>query len=294
MKIGYPCINLSLDCRASRTFRLKSYSVEKLIKTVSGNLDCLEKMIDYNIENNLLFLRITSDLIPFASHEINDFDWQREFEDRFEEIGKKIKKADMRITMHPGQYTVLNSDKDAVFRKAVDELNYHAEVLNLLKLSKEAKINIHVGGVYRDKKASINRFIDRYKKLPQDIKDRLVIENDEKSYSVFDCLHISKETGIPVTFDNLHHTINNKGEDVASLLKEVFKTWKEDDGLPIVHYSSQKPKEREGRHVDHIDEDHFKNFLEKTNCLDFDLILEVKDKEKSAQKALNIIENKIK
>ena len=278
-----------MECRASRTFRLKSFSTERLIETINGNLNCLEKMIDYNIDHGLLFLRITSDLVPFASHKVNDFDWQSKFKDRFIEIGKKISEADMRITMHPGQYTVLNSDKDKVFEKAIEEIVYHVEVLDLLGLDKRAKINIHIGGVYGDKKISMERFIDRYNNLSQRVKDRLIIENDEKSYSVSDCLYISKKTGIPVTFDNLHHKINNNGEKLVNLLTEVFKTWKEKDGLPVVHYSSQKPGEREGRHVNHMDEDHFKSFLKDMNGFDFDLILEVKDKEKSAQKALKII-----
>ena len=278
-----------MECRASRTFRLNSFSTEKLIETIDGNLDCLEEMIDYNIDHDLLFLRITSDLVPFASHKVNDFDWQSKFKDRFIKIGKKIKRADMRITMHPGQYTVLNSDKDKVFEKAIEEIVYHVEVLDLLGLDKRAKINIHIGGVYGDKKASISRFVDRYNGLDQRIKDRLIIENDEKSYSVADCLEISKKTGIPVTFDNLHHKINNNGEDLPQLLAEVFKTWKKEDGPPVVHYSSQKPGEREGRHVNHMDEDHFKSFLKEMSGFEFDLILEVKDKEKSAQKALKII-----
>lgn len=292
MKIGYPCINLSLDCRASRTFRMKSFSEERLLETVRGNLSCLEKIIDYNIENELFFLRITSDLIPFASHKINGFNWQAEFSDRFREIGEKIKKNNFRITMHPGQYTVLNSDKEKVFEKAIKELDYHADVLDLLGMDIDAKINIHVGGVYGDKKASIKRFIDKYRSLPEKIKRRLVIENDEKSYSATDCLKIAEKAGIPITFDNLHHNINNNGEDLGNLLQEVFKTWKKEDGLPIVHYSSQKPGEREGRHVNHMDEDHFKGFLKDMNGFEFDLILEVKDKERSAKKALKIIKDK--
>ena len=291
MKLGYPCINLSLSCRASRTFRLKSCSTEKLIETVSGNLDCLEKMVDYNIDHDLLFLRITSDLIPFASHEVNNFNWQSKFADKFKKIGSKIKEADMRITMHPGQYTVLNSDREEVFQKAVKEIVYHVDVLDLLGLDKKAKVNIHVGGIYGNKEASMKRFVSRYNNLDQRIKDRLIIENDERSYSVSDCLKISDKTGIPVTFDNLHHEINNNGEDFRDLLNKVFRTWKKSDGPPVVHYSSQKPDEREGRHVDHINEKHFKEFIKEMKGFDFDLILEIKDKEKSAKKALRIVCN---
>ncbi len=289
MKVGYPCINLSLDCRASRTFRLKSFSRDRFLETVRVNLNCLERMVDYNIENNLLFLRITSDLIPFASHKINQVDWRSEFSGRFEEIGKKINRAEMRITMHPGQYTVLNSNRRTVFKKAVEELTYHTEVLDLLGLDSSAKVNIHVGGVYENKNESMKRFVDRYRGLPEKIKKRLIIENDEKSYSVIDCLNISEKIDIPVTFDNLHHEINNKDEKLEFLLRKVFKTWKRKDGLPIVHYSSQKPGERKGRHNEHIDLDHFKNFLKKMDKFDFDLILEIKDKERSAEKALKVI-----
>ena len=113
------------------------------------------------------------------------------------------------------------------------------------------------------KNESMKRFVDRYRGLPEKIKKRLIIENDEKSYSVIDCLNISEKIDIPVTFDNLHHEINNKDEKLEFLLRKVFKTWKRKDGLPIVHYSSQKPGERKGRHNEHIDLDHFKNFLKK-------------------------------
>jgi UV DNA damage endonuclease len=280
-----------MKCRASRTFRLKSFSEERLVKTVEGNLECLEKIINYNIDNNILFLRITSDLIPFASHQINSFQWQEKFSTKFKEIGRKIKEADMRISMHPGQYTVLNSNKELVSKKAIKELSYHADVLDLLGLDNSAKINIHVGGVYGDKKAAMDRFIRRYKKLPKKIKKRLIIENDEKSYSVSDCLYISKKTGIPVTFDNLHHQINNEEEDIERLLEEVFQSWDKEDGLPIVHYSSQKKDERSGRHADHLDGEDLKKFLKETTEFNFDLMLEIKDKEKSAKKALKIIKD---
>ncbi len=75
MKIGYPCINLTLNCRSSRTFRLENYSEERLIETIENNLNCLAKILEFNYNNNILFFRITSDLIPFASHPIMKFGW---------------------------------------------------------------------------------------------------------------------------------------------------------------------------------------------------------------------------
>ena len=79
MRIGYACINLSLSCRSSRTFRLKSYSAEMMEKTVAGNLSCLREQLHFNLEHDIYYFRISSDLVPFASHPICDFPWQRFF-----------------------------------------------------------------------------------------------------------------------------------------------------------------------------------------------------------------------
>ncbi|MFX1239573.1 MAG: UV DNA damage repair endonuclease UvsE, partial [Promethearchaeota archaeon] len=151
MKIGYPCININLNCRSSRTFRLKSYSEKRLVETIENNLNCLEKILKFNYENGILFFRITSDLIPFASHPIMSFDWQNHFKNKFKLIGSYIKESDMRITMHPGQYTVLNSINLNVVSNSIEELKYHAEVLDLLELDSSAKIITHIGGVYGNK-----------------------------------------------------------------------------------------------------------------------------------------------
>lgn len=145
MKIGYPCINLSLDCRSSRTFRLKNYSEKRLKEIIKSNLDCLLNILRYNKENRIYFFRITSDLIPFASHPIMNLDWQKYFKSDFLQIGQFIKKNNMRITMHPGQYTVLNSINHKVYKNSLLDLAYHIEVLDLMELDSKAKIQIHVG-----------------------------------------------------------------------------------------------------------------------------------------------------
>jgi len=75
MKIGYPCINLSIDCRSSRTFRLKNYSEKRVKETIDKNLDCLRTILEFNVAKKMYFFRITSDLIPFAYHTIMTFDW---------------------------------------------------------------------------------------------------------------------------------------------------------------------------------------------------------------------------
>lgn len=289
MKIGYPCINLSLDCRSSRTFRLKNYSESRLIETVRNNLNCLNKILAYNREHGFLFFRITSDLIPFGSHPIMNYNWQEHFEEDFKEIGDYIRDSDMRITMHPGQYTVLNSNKQKVYENAVKDLQYHVNVLDLMDLDSTAKVQIHVGGVYGNKEKSLRRFIKKYHRLHSKIKKRLIIENDDKSYSLGDCLKIHRETDIPVVFDIFHHKCNNNGESIKEGFQIFSNTWKDANGLPIIHYSTQEPEGGNYSHAEMIDLQHFRHFLHKTKEFDFDIMLEIKNKEESGLKALEVL-----
>jgi UV DNA damage endonuclease len=289
MKIGYPCINRSIGCKGDRTFRLKSYSEERLIVTVENNLNCLMKMLTFNVDHTLLFFRITSDLVPFASHPINRFDWQGYFKRTFEELGDFVKTQGIRISLHPDQFTLINSVNTEVFERSVKELLYHAEVLDLMELDTTAKIQLHVGGVYGDKATSIQRFINRFDALDDRIQRRLVIENDDRLYTLQDCLQIHADTGIPVLFDMYHHKLNNTGETVREAFELFTKTWSEEDGVPMVDYSSQEQGARSGKHAESIGVDQFTQFIEATNEFDFDIMLEIKDKEASALKAVNVL-----
>ena len=288
MKIGYPCINRSIGCTSSRTFRLKSYSEEQLKILIKSNLDCLHRILLYNIDQNILFFRISSDIIPFASHPVCCFKWQKHFAGQFKVIGKLIKKHSIRISMHPDQFTLINSIDTNIFRRSVKELTYHAEILDLLNLDCSAKIQIHVGGAYGDKPKSIKRFIDRYNKLPKKVIRRLVIENDHRLFTVADCIQIHKQTKLPVLFDSFHHEINNEGESVSQGLKTCASTWSKKDGIPMVDYSSQAYKASKGSHTEHIDIAGFKLFLRTIKGIDCDIMLEIKDKERSALKAIDI------
>jgi len=286
VRIGYPCQNLRIGCTSARTFRLKSYSAKRLLETVSENLACLRKILEYNVEKGLLFFRITSDLVPFASHPVCRVRWQRHFAGELAEIGRFIGKHRMRISMHPDQFTLINSPKADIFRRSVRELVYHAEVLDLMGLKDDAKIQIHVGGVYGDKDASMARFVARYAKLPDIVGRRLVIENDDVSYTLSECMGIHDETGIPVLFDIFHHEINSSGESAKEAVEAAAGTWRRRDGILMCDFSSQLEGARRGTHARSIDLGIFKRFLAETRPVDFDVMLEIKDKERSAVNAL--------
>jgi UV DNA damage endonuclease len=288
MKIGYPCINLTVDCQGNKTFRIKSYSEEKIIETVENNLRCLIEILKFNVKHDLYFFRISSDLVPFASHPNCGFKWEKHFAGEFKYIGDLIRQNEIRISMHPDQFTLINSPDRKIYGRSVSELLYHSKVLDCMGLDLSAKIQIHIGGVYGDKNKSMERFVRRYEKLDTSIRGRLVIENDDRSYSLRDCICIFKETGIPILFDVFHHEIFNSGETLEEAFKLFERTWRMNDGIPMVDYSSQGDGQRIGRHVRSIDIGKFRNFMVETRPFDFDVMLEIKDKERSAIVAVKV------
>lgn len=315
MKIGYPCINNSIPRNASSTFRLASYSESKMIQTVKDNVFHLHQILRYNVKNNLLFFRISSGLIPFASHPVCKFAWHKIFQSELKQIGDYIKRHNIRISMHPDQFVVLNSPNEKIVQNSINELKYHCNLLDTMHLDYTAKVQIHVGGVYGNKVHAIDRFIKTYNNSTQladdSIKNRLVIENDDHLYSLKDCLYINQCTGIPIVFDNFHYEcfVNNTKElkvkeevSIRNPLQKAMSTWKiNNDGLPMVDYSSQDigtidnysgVMNRIGKHTGRIDIKSFKYFIKQTEGLDFDIMLEIKDKEISALKALEIVRKK--
>lgn len=288
MKIGYPCSNLSVDCSAARTFRLASYSPERLIETVQANLDCLGQYLQWNADHDIRFFRISSNTVPFASHPVMSFDWQHHFADQFAELGAFVREHAMRISVHPGQFTLLNSPKPDVFSNSVAELTYHAELFDLMGLDHTHKIQIHTGGVYGDKAASIDTFIARYGELPDIITRRLVIENDERNYSLADNLVIHRATGIPVLFDVFHHSILNNGETLPEAFDLFIPTW-QGHGVAMMDYSSQNAEKQTGAHTQSIESDDFDAVIAQLDGRDVDVMLEIKDKENSALKAMDVL-----
>lgn len=297
MKIGYPCINNSILRTVPTTFRLASYSENKLVQTVSGNLSYLEQILEYNVKHGLLYFRISSDLIPFASHPICKLNWYERFQSEFEEIGSFVRKHNIRISMHPDQFVILNSPNTTIIKSSISELTYHCNILDAMKLDETAKVQIHVGGIYGNKIEALKRFVTVYNTLNDAIRRRLVIENDDRLYQLNDCLELNRQINIPIVFDSFHHELLSDGELLKFAFRKATSTWDtNEDGLQIVDYSNAQPKNgkrrltgRKGKHAESIDITSFKKFLKATAGLDFDVMLEIKDKEKSALKALMIL-----
>jgi UV DNA damage endonuclease len=137
---------------------------------VKENLACLEKILQSNREHGLLFFRITSDLVPFASHPICTFPWQAHFAGEFRRIGEYIRQHGFRISMHPDQFVLLNAPDKGVLQRSIADLVYQTQVLDLMGLDPTAKVQIHAGGAYGNKPLSMDRVADPYELLDPVIK----------------------------------------------------------------------------------------------------------------------------
>jgi len=284
MNLGYPCSNLTIDAYASRSFRLASYSPELLLETVQLNLDALLVILEWNREQDIRYFRLPTNLIPFASHPIMDAEWQRRFADQLAAIGSFIVRHAMRITVHPGQYILLDSPSPDVVAQNIADLDHQCKLFDLMRLDATHKVQIHTGGVAGGKAEATRRFIKRYPTLPARIRARLVIENDERLYSLRDNLIIHEACGIPLVFDTFHHRILNTGESLPEAFDLFMPTWN-GHGTPMLDYSSQHEERQIGAHTMSIDIGDFATVIENLRSRDADIMLEIKDKEQSVLKA---------
>ena len=282
IRIGYACINTQLPS-SNRTCRLNNATPERVIDLARLNLAALIEILHWNHQHHVQVFRISSETIPLASHPDVQVAWWQALAEELSAVGALIQKNAMRVSMHPGQYTVMNSPREKVVTASIAELEYHARFLDALGLDARHKLVLHLGGVYNDKPASLARFASNFQRLSPAVQRRLVLENDEKSYSLADALAVSGQVGAPVVFDVFHHRWNPSLPDLSrrALVERAAATWQPGDGRPKLHYSDPWPDKPPGAHSQSIDLEAFGAFYQQVQDLDLDIMLEVKDKEQS-------------
>ncbi|KAI4215971.1 MAG: hypothetical protein LQ351_001467 [Letrouitia transgressa] len=254
-----------------------------------ANVRDISKMLRWNDRYGIKFMRLSSEMFPFASHEEYGYKLAPFASEALAEAGKVAAELGHRLTTHPGQYTQLGSPRKQVIDNALRDLDYHAEMLSLLKLppqqDRDAVMILHLGGVFGDKAATIDRFRTNYLALPQHIKDRLVLENDDVSYSVHDILPLCEELNIPMVLDFHHHNIifdadkiREGTKDIVALFPRILDTWRRKDITPKMHYSEPTPEAITGRQR----RKHNPRVATLPPCpADMDLMIEAKDKEQA-------------
>lgn len=298
MSIGYASKTLAVPEARMQSVVQRLATPERLAQVIDGNLCALDAALDYQAKNDIRLFRISSDVIPFGSSPVNALDWVRDFEPQLAALGRKARRHRIRLSMHPGQYTVLNSPDADVVDHAKLDLAYHAAFLDALEMDATAKIVLHVDGAYGDKPRALERFASAYGALPSAVRRRLVIENDDRLFTAQDVLALSRTTGAPVVFDILHHELNHEPDapDWRTLLDEAAATWGLEDGVQKMHNAQQAPGRRLGSHTDTIALEPFLAFYRElaehrgtaggAGRGMPDIMLEVKDKNLSALKCI--------
>jgi len=246
-------------------------------------------MVLWNDKYGIKFMRLSSEMFPFASHEEYGYKLAPFAAETLQEVGKVIGKLGHRVTTHPGQFTQLGSPRMQVIDNAVRDLEYHDEMLSLLKLpeqqNRDAVMILHLGGAYGDKPAAIARFKENYAKLSQGVKNRLVLENDDVVWCVHELLPLCQELNIPFVLDYHHHNIlfdetqiREGTKDIMDLYPAILETWKRKGITPKMHYSEPTPSAitRTSRRK------HSPRVMTLPPCPDtMDLMIEAKDKEQA-------------
>ena len=252
------------------------------------SLERLRAVFDYLETINVDMYRMTASLAPYATHpDMPQFRGQvEECVDELAELGGR----GIRLSTHPGQYVVLNSENERVQALAVAELELQAQMLDAMGLGPEAVVVLHVGGAAGGLDAGMDRFMAGFDQLSERARARLVVENDDRSYGLVDVIDLHRRTGVPVVWDILHHHCHDpEGIPDREALELALATWPE-GVTPKIHYSSPKTsvEEKDKRivlpqlraHADLIDPIGFEHFLRDTAAgLEFDVMLEAKAKD---------------
>lgn len=296
-RLGFVAMTLDLeDCSPSGTVTYATYN--KLMDE-NARRTRLERVSRCNINNTLRILknslasdikvyRLTSKLIPLATHsDLKGWDYMSDFREEFERLGEYIRVNNFRVSAHPDHFTILNSIKPEILESSIRDLEYHVNLFEALGLyDSRYKLVLHVGGLYGDKEKSAARFKENFLKLPDRISKRIILENDDKSFTAADVLKICEELKIPMVLDVHHHRCVNYGEEIGDMLSRIFNTWNNEPDPPKIHYSSPKSQKEFRSHADYVNVSEFLNFIEiaKKVNRNIDIMLEAKMKDRALQR----------
>lgn len=289
IRLGYVAIALKLDkVTSSSPVTYKKYSslsskreqLSLLTRVTKSNLHDLIKILNYNAKQEIHFYRMTSKLIPLATHQEVLWDYSKVIQEECQEVADLIKKYDMRVDAHPDHFNVLNSINEAVIEASIQSLLHQLHLFELFDI-KSPQLVLHVGGKAGGKEAALERFIQTFHRLPPNIQKALIIENDDKVYSADDVLKLCQTLNIPMVLDIHHHRCYNEGIELQPLLESIFKTWDQNPWPPKVHISSPKEFDTDRRHSDYIEIEDLLRFIELVQPLnqDLDIMIEAKQKD---------------
>ncbi|MBD8070032.1 UV DNA damage repair endonuclease UvsE [Bacillus sp. PS06] len=299
IRFGYVANALGLwDASPSKTLTYARYTalpkeerLDKLKVITIQNLQHTKRILFYNIAHEIELYRFSSSLVPLATHPDVMWDFITPFRKEWEEIGHLIRQFNLRVSFHPNQFTLFTSPRDEVTMNAVKDMEYHFKMLHAMNAHETGLINIHIGGAYGDKTKSLSQFHHNLKKLPHEIKKRMTLENDDKTYDALETLITCEKENIPMVLDYHHYMANKIDNELPLYLDRIFKTWDSFNTVPKVHISSPKSDQAFRSHADFVSLDFVRPFLMVAKELnqDFDIMIEAKQKNLAMQQLVTEI-----
>ena len=298
IQLGLCCLNTTLRNQKPTIFSsrkmiiksIKQKGIDALKDKIIQNLKDTLQLIEWNEQNGIKVFRLSSELFPHKTNpKVENYTYDFAM-DLLKQIGDLAKKYNQRLTFHPGQYNVVGTPDEKAFQHTIDDLSYHADVLDYMGMDENSVMVVHGGGVYGDKEKTKDRWCEQYHMLPDNVKKRLVLENCERCFSIKDCLNISKRVNIPVVFDTHHFNCYKQlhpNEDFKSAgfyIPFILNTWKRKQIKPKFHVSEQGSG-RCGHHSDYIEviPNYLLNIPDKYNT-HIDIMIEAKAKELAIMK----------
>ena len=285
VRLGYVASPLIIDESYSKNMTYKKYKSlgikkgnERINEIILENMEGLRKVVLYNKQNDISYYRLSHHFIPFSTFDKVHFSYKRKYKNNLHEFGTFFKENHIRIEMHTDPYCIINSISDSIVLKSIDMLKYHEYLYS--SFDYDGDIILHIGSSYPNKEEAIQRFINNFKCIPQKIQQKIILENDDTTYTVDDILYVCNILNIRMVLD-YHHFLCLKGKNIQKYLPDIFHTWK--GKVPTIHYSSPKNKKEFRTHHMYIDYKKFIKFIDilKEFNQDVDIILECKGKDEA-------------
>jgi UV DNA damage endonuclease len=330
VRFGFVAMSVMLEnASPSRTMTYSNFSkladreaaIRKLERITEENLHNALRVLRHALAHDIRVYRFSSKIIPLDTHPaLSDWDplHSDAVREAFAQVGRFVTDNGIRASFHPDHYCVLNTPKEEVFAASLRDLDYHLRMLEAMGLGQTAKCNIHVGGAYGDKAQAGERFVARFAELPERFRNRITLENDDKTFTAQETLAIAEAAGVPMVLDIHHHAVNDGGIGEARLTEELWPricaTWEQErlrleaagdkSGAqtggqastghstilpPKLHASSPRSAKDPKAHADHVELGPLLRFLRQAagTCPRLDVMLEAKRKDEAVQLLMN-------
>ncbi|GAA0480387.1 UV DNA damage repair endonuclease UvsE [Salinibacillus aidingensis] len=292
-RLGYVAMSVHLkNSSPSQTMTYKRYSqfddeeaaVHKLESVAQSNVQNCLRLLKHNKANDIHFFRLSSRLVPLATHEaLKGWDYIKPVKKDLEDLGDFADRNQMRIDFHPDHFVVLNTPRKEVLKTSFLTLDYHYKLLTNMNVSPRHRCVLHLGGKYESKEDSLERFITNWSYVPERIQEMIMLENDDKTYHIHDVLYACEKLNIPAVFDLHHHLANHEQENWIKEWDRILNTWNASPHAVKMHISSPKSKKQFRAHADTVDSDMFLQFAKEVNGStgQIDCMIEAKKKDEA-------------